>query len=337
MNTALEFSKERHVIPPRDTVRRDIPRYVFCLGDFIPPNDKLQLDSVHAWAGGLRIGHSDTEGAPTMWQTKYVIYRGIFTPLEMTAIQSHADVKSRENQQNVGLINALPGDDMLMLSDDSHREMGIVEITALANSPFAEGRAEALNKHFFPELDKWRARESEFPALLSDWVTLIQQAKETSNVIRQTKAEMLTSAQVFESYAKRQIELNRQRIMQTRQNDTGGFTVAWSPRTRLFAAQLGIVLEEDNIYSQKQERIVVSPSGEVQDEWRQREILAREEENRLRREELELRRAEAGLTVKTAPQAETPSTCTATTTAGTPCKNEAVGETGRCNIPAHKK
>lgn len=345
------FEHEPTVLPPRDAVRLDLPRYVFCLGDFIEPNDKIQLMSLHSWIGGLRIGSSTNEGAPTMVRTNHIIYRGMFTPLELTAIPAHADVRTTETVMNGGKMNIMPGHDIKFLTSDDYSEMGVVEISALSGEPFATGAVERLNNTFFPDLAKWRTLEMEMPTLLADWVDLIRSVKASDQVVEQTRNEMLTSATRFNVYARKQIEINRQRIMQTRSIDTGGFTVGWSARSRLFASQLDIVLEDDNVYRENRDKIRIASSGEVQnsaelDDLRRRDVESREEANRIARESLEmqqfLNRDKLTATNYTLTYAgnETPVTaqvnvrqCAAIAkVSGKQCKNKAIPSADTCEL-----
>jgi hypothetical protein len=307
VNPPVRYNENTLTFPKDETkVSLEIPRYVFEIGDFIEPGDKRQLRGIGGWTGGIRIGPSSTEGAPTMYASNYIINRACFTPLQVANIrakmdESPADVKSirkvgEDEQGNpINLHEILPGSDMLLLGDDSHRQQGIVEITALRGVLFGAGEAQALNRIFFPDLDAWLGGETEFPVLLNDYINLIRAVRPNSDREAITQEEMLESGRRFETYARNQIEENRQAIARTRQTDMGGFGVRWSERTRLFARQLGIALEDDNAFIPQKE----DKSQEI--EMRAREIAAQEKANELKLIELELlqKRLEAETKPKT--------------------------------------
>lgn len=299
VNPPVKYNESARQIPKDDgKVRLEATRYVFNLGDFIEPGDKRQLRTVGGWTGGLRVGPSQTEGAPTMWRSNYIINRACFTPLETVATTAGSDVNPKDlpSARTIGtddlgapiiVREVLPGNDILMLQDDTFREMGVVEITELSDKPFNLGESVKLNRVFFPELDNWLAGETEFPVLLNDYIDIVNRASITSDAEAITQEQILESARRFETYARKQIETNRQAIMRVRQTDMGGYTVGWSQRTRLFARQLDITLEDDNVYNQR-EKLTISGSGTIEDPAiKAKEIELQEESNRLKREELE--------------------------------------------------
>lgn len=233
-----------------------------------------------------------------MWRSNYIINRACFTPLETVATTAGSDVNPKDlpSARTIGtddlgapiiVREVLPGNDILMLQDDTFREMGVVEITELSDKPFNLGESVKLNRVFFPELDNWLAGETEFPVLLNDYIDIVNRASITSDAEAITQEQILESARRFETYARKQIETNRQAIMRVRQTDMGGYTVGWSQRTRLFARQLDITLEDDNVYNQR-EKLTISGSGTIEDPAiKAKEIELQEESNRLKREELE--------------------------------------------------
>lgn len=286
----IRYSERATQMPvDQDKVRLEANRYVFCLGDFLEPHDKRLV--VGGWAGGVWIGASEDNGAPTMWRTNHVINKAVFTPLEPIAIQPKADYRDRDGKQ-VLQREVLPGNDIVFVADESHREMGIVELTKLADKPFSY--AQEVNRKFFPDLKKWLAGETPIPTLLNDYRGIVSQVKAVTEEDIVTKSEILESARLFEVYAKDQIERNRQAIERSRKTDMGGFTIGWHQRTRLFARQIGITLEDDNVYTQ------VTSGGEAVDPNKERELKLQEEANELKRRELELleQRWKAESTVK---------------------------------------
>jgi hypothetical protein len=290
--TTAQYNETRLTMPEDDGVDRKAPRYVFTLGDFIEPGDKRQLRGVGGELGGLRVGLSPKEGTPTMWRTNGFIHRAHFVPLEITATVADSDHREgvRPLRDGISVYEVNPGGDAALLSEDSYKQQGVVELTALRNIAWAGGTAQALNKVFFPDLDGWREDPQGMPVLLSDYVSLVTKVDAQSDIIAQTKDEILESARAFAVYAKAQIEKNRQAIMRIRNTDAGGFTLGWQARTRLFAAQLGITLEDDNVFTQEQ--ITVSGAGVIREdtELKAREIAAQEEANELKRQELEFLR-----------------------------------------------
>lgn len=289
-------------VKPRNDIRKDAPRYVGNLGDFIEPKDKLALASIGSRSGGLRIGPSETEGCPTMWRTNYIIRRACFTPLELWTVLAKADIKNKDIEQNQIVIEGdaaataalakernrtvYPGDDMQLLLDDSYRAQGIVEFTSLRDVIWTDGIAQKLNQRFFPDLPKWLIGEEAFPELLSDYETYIRAATVDSDQTAELQSQWLESGRLFRVYADRQIETNRSRIEATRAVDMGGFSYKWEERTRLFARQLGRTLEkEDDI------RETVTVRGEDAD-MKRREVEAREKANEIELEKLALMRGE---------------------------------------------
>ncbi len=224
-----------------------------------------------------------------MWRSNYIINRACFTPLEVVATEADAgidkgqhDAKTRfpgvyQVDEDKWLREILPGNDIQLLVDSSHREMGVVELSQLADTPFDLGTAQNLNRRFFPELDAWLSgnETTPFPVLISDYVTMVERVSPTSDLEAITKDEILESARRFTTYASNQIETNFQLIQQSRQGNMSGYSVKWSKRTKMFAEQLGRTLEED-IASQ------VIPV-----DTKSKELELQEESNRLKREELE--------------------------------------------------
>lgn len=359
----IPFNNEVVSIKPKYDVRKDAPRYVICLGDFMEPRDKQALRDLGTRSGGLRIGPSETEGCPTMWRTNYLIRRGCFTPLELTGVLTRLDEVDKDAKKNQLVINGkdapplpsknvFPSDDIGTLTDDAFRAMGVVELSKLIDVQWGEGIAQKLNTHFFPDIKYWLDGTADFPTLLKDYENFVRSARIESETHETTQRELLESARVFRVYATRQIEQNRSRISSTRDKDMGGFSYQWEERTRLFAAQLGITLEQADTIRPKEED---APD-------RSREIKAMEEANELKRQELEMKREEIQLARESrvppavepytaqmpsvedeaAHQQEAnpsltlnPACCSAMTGKGVQCSN-AAGDNGRCSLPAHK-
>lgn len=278
----ITYQNEAVAMPPKESYPKEAVRYVACLGDFIVPQDKIQLASVGARSGGLRVGASDTEGCPTMFRTDFMIRRGCFTPLEPTAIATRTDERNIDGK-SIGQRQALPGDDMSLLSDDSHREMGIVEITPLRGEVWGTQKAINLNRHFFPDLDAWLNGTKQFPTLLKDYEEIVSTAVTDTDELYTIQQELLNGARVFRQYAQNQIDHNRARIEATKAIDMAGFTVGWQPRTRLFAEQLGVTLEDEREI--KSSTVTTTDSEEMLD-LRKKEIALKERELTLKEIEL---------------------------------------------------
>lgn len=276
---------------PKDEggIREEANRFVFSIGDYIEAGDKRQIEG--GWAGGLRIGSSQVQGAPTMWRTKYIINRAVITPLETRAVVpfAGADPEIDKKVIKVGddsyLRTVVPGRDILYLTDEEFQRMGVVEITQMADKDFLDARA--LNRHFFPEIENWLSGKAEMPVSLSDYKTIIQTASIENDVHAITQAEMMESVRNFESYATEQIEKNFQIIEWVRSSNMGGYTVGWSQRTRLFALQLGVTLKDDRAYGGTT-KVDLKPNDTVPADLKIREIEAMERANELRMRELEI-------------------------------------------------
>jgi hypothetical protein len=270
-------------------IREEANRYVFSIGDFIQPSDKRQIEG--GWAGGLRIGPSQVQGAPTMWRTKYIINRAVITPLETRAVTpiAGADPEVDKKVMKIGddqfLRQVVPGRDIMYLTDEDFQRMGVVEISSLVDKDFSESRT--LNRHFFPDLDKWLAGQAEMPVALSDYKTIIETASIESDIQAITQEEMLRSARNFEAYATEQIEKNFQIIEWVRSSNMGGYTVGWSQRTRLFAQQLGVTLKDDRAYGGST-KVDLKPADTLTADLKYREIEAMEKANELKLRELEI-------------------------------------------------
>lgn len=222
-----------------------------------------------------------------MWRSNFIINRACFTPLEVVATKADAGIDTKAESRFPGvyqigedewLRQIYPGNDIQLLTDQSYREMGVVELSQLADTPFNLGTAQELNRKFFPELDNWLSgnEQSPFPVLISDYVTMVERVNPTSDLEAITQSEILESAQRFTVYANNQIEANWQAIQRSRLTDMGGYGVKWKARTKLFAEQLGRTLEEDT----SSQAIPVDTKSE--------ELKLQAEANELKRRELDL-------------------------------------------------
>jgi hypothetical protein len=290
VNQPISYTENAPQLPEDEgKIREEANRFVFSIGDFIQPGDKRQIEG--GWAGGLRIGSSQVQGAPTMWRTNYIINRAVITPLETRAVMPFAgadpevDKKVIKVGDDVYLRQIVPGRDIMYLTDEEFTKMGVVEISQLADKDFLESRA--LNRHFFPELDNWLSGKTEMPVALNDYRTIIEAAKIENDVHAITQDEMLRSVRSFETYATEQIEKNFQIIEWVRSSKMGGYTVGWSQRTRLFAQQLGVTLKDDRAYGGSTQ-VDLKPNDTVPADLKIREIEAMEKANELRMRELEI-------------------------------------------------
>src|SRR5262245_5021356 len=146
MNTvaaeALDFNLSDTQLRSTIDLNREKTRYVACLGNHMETVDSRQLNSIGGWAGGIWIGHSEVDGCPTMKRTHHMILRGLFTPLETTAVSRKADHREVEgfresylDGKNVPAFTrgytVYAGADFGFLQSDRFRPMGIVEISPL--------------------------------------------------------------------------------------------------------------------------------------------------------------------------------------------------------------
>jgi hypothetical protein len=349
----IEYKDVGRAMPPTETFPKEATRYVACLGDFITPSDKIQLASLGSRSGGLRLGASDTEGCPTMFRTDYIIRRGCFTPLEKTVITARTDERNI-NHKPIGEKQALPGNDIALIQDDGYREQGVVEITALRDKEWVTGAAMELNQHFFPDLVSWLKGDKPFPVLLEDYEAFINNARIDEDAHATTQQELLTAARMFRSYGLGQIATNRARIEATKSIDMAGFTIRWSDRTRLFAAQLGVTLEDER--EMKNTTVTNTDSVEMID-LKKRELELKERELALKERELGIAPTQEPHATRTYEVAETPATtddvalaealapvvdeipleerCTAVKADGEQCTKRAIKD-GRCQVPAHQ-
>lgn len=255
---ALNFDTPRSVLQNRLDPNRDKIRYVACLGNHLEPGDARQLNSNGGWAGGLWCGHSEIGGVPTMTRTHHMVLRGLFTPLETRAVMRKADHREQEAHRESYLdgpgippftrgYTVFAGDDLAYLQSDRYRPMGVVEISALFDAPWDSELRRNLQNHFFPQWMDWQRGVGEVPELLTDWEALVHDAKrraqfQSHDIVAE---ELFESIRLFKNYAFDQIEKNRQIIQSMRMDNNGGQYVGWHNKTRLYAAQLGIVLEDE--------------------------------------------------------------------------------------------
>lgn len=254
----LEFDEPSTRLTSRIDLNRDKTRYVACLGNHLETTDARQLTGIGGWAGGVYIGHSEVGGCPTMKRTHYMVLRGMFTPLETTAISKKADHRENEAHRESYLdgpgvpagtrgYTVYAGDDLTYLQSDRYRPMGMVELTPLMGVDWASELRISLQNFFFPEWQLWQKGEGKPPILLADWEDLVKLARGKSQYEshEMISEELLESARLFKDYALTQIEKNRQAIQSMRSADHGGMRVGWHNKCRMFAEQLGIVLEDE--------------------------------------------------------------------------------------------
>lgn len=284
----LDFNDSTTRLSNRVDPNRDKTRYVACLGNHLENTDSRQLNSIGGWAGGLYVGHSEVGGAPTLRRTHHMILRGLFSPLETVAISRKADHKEVEAHRESYLDGAkvppftrgytvYAGDDLAYLQSDRFRPMGVVEISSLMGVDWNSELRKTLQYFFFPEWQIWQRGQGEIPILLSDWEDLVKTAQSKSQYQNHEliAEELLESGRLFRNYALDQIERNRQAIQSMRATDHGGMTIGWHNKCRIFAEQLGIVLED--------EKNIVAPANANTDGI----VAEMREDRKLRQQELD--------------------------------------------------
>lgn len=252
------YKEDNTKLTSRIDVNRELTRYIFSIGDHLEPSDKESHKSVGGKIGGIWVGHSEVEGAPTMKRTNYMMYRGGIIPIETTAVGRKADHREVDRRdENFLQGDGVPagvrgytiyaGDSLNYLQSDRFRRKGVVEITGLMGRPWSAGDAKQLQIHFFPDWTKWLAQEAPAPVYLDDWESTIREGslRATTELESMTGAEMLESGRLFRVYAHAHIERNRQIIQSQRSTNTGGFFVNWNARSLLYAQQLKIQLEKE--------------------------------------------------------------------------------------------
>lgn len=292
----LDFGDSNTQLSSRNDVNRDKTRYIACLGNHLESTDARQLTSIGAWAGGVWVGHNESEGAPTLRRTHHMVLRGLFCPLETVAISKKADHKETEAHRESYLegpkvppftrgYTVYAGDDLAYLQSDRFRPLGIVEITPLYSVEWNTELRRSLQHFFFPEWQIWQRGEGEIPELLSDWEDLVKAAQvraqyQSHDIIAE---ELLESARLFRTYATNQIEKNRQAIQSMRAADHGGQYVSWHNKCRVYAKQLGIVLEDENTLSPASSGNSDSIAIELRKdrELREKELEVQREQNRI--------------------------------------------------------
>lgn len=281
-------------------VNRDLTRYVFCIGDHIEPRDKVSLSSIGAYMGGTYIGASDLEGAPTMKRTRHFLMRGFITPLETTAYPKAADHRPQDLRDetyitmggnNIRAYTVYPGDSINFLQSDRFRSLGIVELSQLVGKDW-ETDAEYiswLQKTLFPDMEEWLSG-AKMPVLLSDYEKILRSSYsriEESGAdldVLVTIDEALESVRLFRNYAMGHIERNRQFMLSLRSNNAQGFYYGWNEKSRLYARQLGVTLEDDTQLNEEKpsEATDLLKELKAERELRMRELDLREKELQLK-------------------------------------------------------
>lgn len=285
-------------VKEKSLINRHIPRYLFVIGDHLEPRDKMSLKEQRGLMGGLYVGSSHNEGCPTMKRTRHMLWRAFVTPLELTAYPKAADHRAEQKRDetfmDTGAVamrayTVYPGDDVTYMQSDRFRPMGVVELTSLAGKRWIEDHdyIEQVQNHFFPDMPAWFAGEK-MPALLSDYEAMVQKGLNDpyDETFISIGEEMLESARLFRNFALGHIERNRQLILSLRSSNSGGFHYGWNERSRLYARQLNIALEDENQI--KGEASSTEDTKALLEEMRKdRELRLRELE--LREKELEAR------------------------------------------------
>lgn len=256
-NPPIEYTPSADMSKVERTVGVDdrITRYIFCIGDFIVPQDKHQLASIGGWAGGYYLG---TESFPTAQRTQYFMVRGAIVPLELTVRPVKADqevsAQMKESRATVGgkavdrpVYECYPGHDASLALSDEYKEYGFVEIESLRGAHWDDHAAITTQLHFFPQWQEWMRGEAPIPTLLTDWEGLIREGMnnvdERNPLLITVGEQMLESARQFRQYAESVIRYNRE-LVRKGANDAG-FSVGWQGRAQLFAEQLNVELEPE--------------------------------------------------------------------------------------------
>jgi hypothetical protein len=256
---AIDNNEDHVSLQSRIIPNRDKTRYVVCLGNHLEDDDLNSFKVIGAHMGGLWVSPSEVAGAPTMRRTNYFCYRGGLTPIESRPVPKKADHKARERQDETFMTgDGVPpgtraymvyaGDTMSFLLSDAWKPMGLVEVSALKYIPWKESHALDIQRHFFPQWDRW-LRGAPSPELLNEWEDMVRDAVsrgQGNRVIESIGSSMIESGRVFRRYANNHIEQNRQRILSQRSIDSGGFYVGWNNRSRNYARQLNISLENED-------------------------------------------------------------------------------------------
>jgi len=289
--TPLDFETTSVRLSSKTDVNRDKIRYVACLGNHLEPTDARQFRDIGGWAGGIWVGASESEGCPTLHRTHHMILRGLFSPLETRPVMKKADHREIDGYRETYIdgpgippftrgYTVYAGDDLKFLQSDRYRPLGVVEITPLMGVEWNTELRRSLQQFFFPEWSYWQKGVGEIPQLLDDWIDLVKQAQvraqyENHAVIAE---ELLESARLFRIYANNQIEKNRQMIQSMRSTNHGGQTVGWHNKSRMYAAQLGITLEDER---------TIAPTSLATEGL----VAELREDRKLRTQELEMQKA----------------------------------------------
>lgn len=248
-------------------VSREVTRYLFCIGNHIEPRDRFSLN---APMGGIWVGHSEVEGAPTMKRTKYMLHACAVTPLETTAIPKkagHREEKSSDENFLTGPgvpagvrgYTVYPGNDIGFLQSDRFRNMGVVELTGMAGMAWDSGDPVRIQQILFPSFYTWANDPSSFPKTIKERL----EALNPECTFEELMAQVRESARLFTSYGKNHIEKNRQLIFSMRSVNMGGYTIGWNELSRLYSSQLEVPLEDQDEIKKGAPKIDMASNSEI--------------------------------------------------------------------------
>lgn len=289
--TADFYNDSATGLSTKTEVNRDKTRYVLVLGDHVEDDDKLGFKSLGAHFGGLWVGPSETEGAPTMKRTNYFMYRGGIIPLETTAIPRKADHREVERRNESFLVgeNVPPGtrgytvyagDTLNYLQNDYYKPLGIVELKGLQFLSWQQSNAKSLQTLLFPKWFSW-LQGVKAPVTMDDWMQEVLEAfNKTPDLQTLLGEDILEANRRGRVWMKNHIERNRQAILSKRGADTGGFFVPWNGKSRLYARQLNETLENEGDLNQNRTQSAGDP----------RILQEMQAERKLRHEELNSQR-----------------------------------------------
>lgn len=252
------YNSEQTKLYENNDINRELERYFFSIGSHLEDEDQRAFNSK---TGGIWIGNSEVEGAPTMSRTNYFANTLGLIPLEKRAIPKKADHRA-ENKKDENYLTGVgvppqtrgymvyPGDNANFLKSDRFRPMGLVEIEQLVGTKWDTKLPLKMQLFFFPQYFQWLVGDKAFPVLVDTKVDMIQDAIERARSsdlqpFVEVGKTMMTSSVIFKSFAAGHIEKNRQIIMSLRSTNNGGFYVGWNGKSISYAKQLGIRLEDE--------------------------------------------------------------------------------------------
>lgn len=293
-------------LKPRQSIRRDIPRYVVQAGDLLPDATKRNWKGLHGYQiGGM---HFDLTEIPCLWKFSGFVTRARLTPLikKPTMAFQAEEIAKKKQEQIAETISTggevrespeafrmvFPWDSLQSLKSDHIVRKGLVEVEALVGVEWELRVVQEIQKFFFPNWADIEAGKASLPFTVREFVAHIERQMSGTNesVLLSVGDAYLESAGRFKVYCEEVVQ--RAKDLAMRGANDNGYVAPVSPLARHLAAQIEVSVEAKQTVVVQQGGNAAAPvaAGVSADELelRRRELAAKEEELRIKRIELGL-------------------------------------------------